>query len=594
MPPGIPFGRYRLLRRLARGGMAEVFLARLHSTEGFERRLAIKRILPHLSDSEEFRAMFMDEARLAALLSHPNVVHIYEFGREGEHDFIAMEFVDGLSLGQMIHWAKNVPVSFEHAARIAADVCAGLHYAHHLVDGSGNAQELVHRDVSPQNILVTWDGVVKLVDFGIAKAAWQSSRTRPGMVKGKWSYMSPEQCEGRKLDGRSDIFSLGVVLYELLTGTPRYRRDDAEAAMHEIRDGKPIDLAERRPGIPDELVQIVRRATAVIRDGRYATAGEMQLHLERFLASRQKLTTAHLLGAHLKASYPRENLDGDEGESTGAEPAGTAADQVAMVTPTPAPAVVQQARAAESESAHTEVVKRQGAGRRMGWIAVGIASTALIALITWGIRRAMISPAATGNSSTTQVTTPPTLTATTPPPPVGPGPGPATGTPTIVTPPAADASVPDVPPALAALDLTTRPTGATLILDGRPFHSPTPIRAAKLAPGKHHLAIRHAGFEPRELELVFAAAEHRTLELDLTPVHATARPSLRTGSLTVRTLPWSKVYEGQRLLGTTPLAQVALSAGNHTLTFVNPDRPTMNRTVTIRSGKETRLSLELR
>ncbi len=585
MPPGIPFGRYRLLRRLARGGMAEVFLARLHGAEGFERRVAIKRILPHLSDSEEFRAMFMDEARLAALLSHPNVVHIYDFGREGEHDYIAMEFVDGISLAQMIHWAAKRPVSFEHAARIAADVCAGLHYAHHLVDGSGNAQELVHRDVSPQNILVTWDGVVKLVDFGIAKAAWQSSRTRPGMVKGKWSYMSPEQCEGRKLDGRSDIFSLGVVLYELLTGTPRYRRDDAEAAMHEIRDGKPIDLAERRPGIPDELVQIVRRATAVIRDGRYATAGEMQLHLERFLASRQKLTTAHLLVAHLKASYPRENLAEDEGESTGAEPAGTAADHAAIATPTPSEAAIAEAPTEQSESARTELV-RSASGRRMVWIAVGIAATALVALIGWGVRRAMSS----GPPTLATIAAPDAASALTP----GTGAGPAPGTPKIVVPPD-PSEIALAIPAFASLDLITRPAGASLILDGKPFHVPTPIRSLQLAPEKHHLTIGKRGYDARDLDLVFAAAEHRTLEIDLSPVHGPARPPLAPpGSLTVRTLPWSKVYEGQRLLGTTPLAQVALSAGSHTLTFVNPDRPTMNRTVAIRSGKETRLSLELR
>jgi serine/threonine-protein kinase len=203
---GIPFGRYRLQKRLARGGMAEVFLAQLQGAEGFERRVAIKRILPHLSDSDEFRGMFMDEARLAAMLSHPNVVHVYDFGREGDHYFIAMEFVDGVALSRLINEASRHRVGWHFAARIAADVCAGLHYAHHLADGDGRPQALVHRDVSPQNILVTWDGVVKLVDFGIAKAAWSAGRTRPGMVKGKWTYMSPEQCEGRKLDGRSDIF----------------------------------------------------------------------------------------------------------------------------------------------------------------------------------------------------------------------------------------------------------------------------------------------------------------------------------------------------------------------------------------------------
>src|SRR5579859_624404 len=207
MAEGVPFGPYRLQRRLARGGMAEVFLARHIGVEGFERRVAIKRILPHLSDSEGFRSMFLDEARLAAQLSHPNVVHIYDFGRAGDYDFIAMEFVDGVDIGQLIRRGRKHPVPFELAARILSDVCGALHYAHRITDAGGRPLNLVHRDVSPQNVLVSYDGVVKLVDFGIAKAAFAAGRTRPGVVKGKYAYMSPEQVEGRALDGRSDLFS---------------------------------------------------------------------------------------------------------------------------------------------------------------------------------------------------------------------------------------------------------------------------------------------------------------------------------------------------------------------------------------------------
>src|SRR5262245_18293462 len=217
MADGVPFGNYRLVRRIARGGMAEVFLARHLGMEGFERRVAIKRILPHLSEAEEFKSMFLDEARLAAQLTHPNIVHIYDFGRVDEYYFIGMEFVDGVDLGRLIRHARNRPVPFEFAARIFSDVCSGLHYAHNAVDGEGRPLGLVHRDVTPQNVLVTYDGVVKLVDFGIAKAAWQAGRTRPGVVKGKFAYMSPEQVEGRRLDGRSDVFSAGICLYELIT-----------------------------------------------------------------------------------------------------------------------------------------------------------------------------------------------------------------------------------------------------------------------------------------------------------------------------------------------------------------------------------------
>ena len=254
MSDGVPFGNYRLQRRLARGGMAEVFLARLIGVEGFERRVAIKRILPHLSESEEFRAMFLDEARLAAQLTHPNIVHIYDFGKVDDYYFIAMEYVDGVDIGRLIRRAKERPVPFELAARILADVCAGLHFAHNAVDPIGRKLDVVHRDVTPQNVLVSYDGMVKLVDFGIAKAQFAAGRTRPGVVKGKYAYMSPEQVEGRPLDGRSDVFSAGICLYEMLTGVPLFRRDDVTASMREIRDGKPIHPEKHRRDVPEELV----------------------------------------------------------------------------------------------------------------------------------------------------------------------------------------------------------------------------------------------------------------------------------------------------------------------------------------------------
>src|SRR5438067_12165066 len=256
MAEGVPFGSYRLQRRLARGGMAEVFLARLVGVEGFERRVAIKRILPHLSDSEEFRAMFLDEARLAAQLTHPNIVHIYDFGKVDDYYFIAMEYVDGVDIGRIIRRAKERPVPFELAARILADTCAGLDFAHKAVDAVGRKLDVVHRDVTPQNVLVTYDGAVKLVDFGIAKAQFAAGRTRPGVVKGKYAYMSPEQVEGRSLDGRSDVFSAGICLYELITGLPLVRRDDIVASMREIRDGKPIVPDKHRSDVPDGLVSI--------------------------------------------------------------------------------------------------------------------------------------------------------------------------------------------------------------------------------------------------------------------------------------------------------------------------------------------------
>src|SRR5215831_8092279 len=263
VPDGIPFGNYRLLRRLARGGMAEVFLATQKGPEGFERPIAIKRILPHLVEELEFVEMFMDEARLAARLAHPNIAHIYEFGKAADYYFIAMEYVDGPSVADLCRSAHERPVPLEHATRIAAETCAGLHYAHQ--------HGVVHRDVSPQNILVSVDGAVKLVDFGIAKATHQMNRTRPGVIKGKFAYMSPEQVEGKPLDGRSDVFNVGIVLYELVTGVPLFRRDDAPSAMRQIRAGQLIPPEQHRPDVDRILSQVIRHALAPHRDARPAS-----------------------------------------------------------------------------------------------------------------------------------------------------------------------------------------------------------------------------------------------------------------------------------------------------------------------------------
>jgi len=345
---GVPFGAYRLLRRLARGGMAEVFLAVKTGPDGFERRVAVKRILPHLSESQEFRTMFLDEARLAARLSHPHVVQVFDFGKVDDYSFIAMEYVDGVDLGRLVEPPPGAPASavkpvpFAIAARIFADAAGGLEHAHSV--------GLVHRDVTPQNVLVSYDGVVKIVDFGIAKAAWKAGHTRPGVVKGKFAYLSPEQVEGRVLDGRSDVFSLGICLWETLTGAALIRRDDARAAMRQIKDGDGADFAaaarRRRPDLPEALAGILARALAVDVEERYESAGALQADLERYLKGTAELATAREVGAFVSAVAPRLPVDEEPAED------GTA--RVAKVPEDPTPQPVR-AVANESPSDETEL-----------------------------------------------------------------------------------------------------------------------------------------------------------------------------------------------------------------------------------------------
>ena len=214
------FGKYTLIDRIAVGGMAEIFLARQAGPEGFEKNIVIKRIRPHLSKEPNFVRMFLNEAKLAAQLNHPNIVQIYDLGKIGESYFIAMEYIFGRDMRRIIPKADalGIPFPMVYALKIASSVCEGLYFAHQRVDVYGQRLDIVHRDVTPENIFVSFDGTVKILDFGIAKAANQIEQTLAGELKGKLSYMSPEQCVGSQLDNRSDLFSLGTVLYEWLTG----------------------------------------------------------------------------------------------------------------------------------------------------------------------------------------------------------------------------------------------------------------------------------------------------------------------------------------------------------------------------------------
>jgi serine/threonine protein kinase len=347
---GIPFGKYQLVKRLARGGMAEVFLARQSGPEGFQRTVAVKRILPHLADSKDFVGMFQDEARLAAQLSHPNIVHIYDFGKVEEHFFIAMEYVDGVHAGVLIKHAESEPMPEVLVARIGADACAGLHYAHELRDSDGRALHLVHRDVSPPNLLVSYDGSVKLVDFGIAKAVSSIEQTRPGVVKGKFAYMSPEQTIGQKLDGRSDVFSLAVLLWELLAGRVMVPRLDPIEGMRMIRDGRIPRIEDDRPEIAPSLAAAIGRGLEVARDDR-VTALDLGRAFEEFIKeSRDGIGSALELAEWVRARFPRESTSSAYPALHDA-PAGTRPATRATHTALPLPGPARPASVSGSSSA---------------------------------------------------------------------------------------------------------------------------------------------------------------------------------------------------------------------------------------------------
>jgi serine/threonine-protein kinase len=301
-------GRYQIIGRLATGGMAEVYLALSGELPGFRTLAVVKRILPHLASNGQFIRMFLDEARLAALLDHPNIVRIMEVGHDDEEYFLAMELVQGKPLSAMLRKAareKRAP-SAAMSAYLIAQAAAGLGYAHTLTDGDGRPLGVVHRDVSPQNVLISFEGAVKLIDFGVARAFGRVAHTSPGGLKGKIDYMSPEQASAEDVDHRADVFALGVVLWEALTGRRLFRRDTELATMRAIVDDpipKPSDLAT----VPPELEAIAMRALRKRRDARFQSAHEMAAALERYAFSQEGFSPIHV-ATYMKSLFASECL----------------------------------------------------------------------------------------------------------------------------------------------------------------------------------------------------------------------------------------------------------------------------------------------
>jgi len=287
------FGPYQLLDRVAVGGMAEVFKAKRSGVEGFEKIVALKRILPHLSENKEFLDMFVDEAKMVAGLSHPHIVQIFDLGRIESSYYIAMEYVHGRDLRSIIRRArdKGLRMPLDLGLRVASQVCSALEYAHRKKDEQGRPMEIVHRDVSPQNILITFEGDVKLADFGIAKAATKASNTDRGALRGKLLYMSPEQAWGRQIDRRSDVFSLGVVLYELVTEQKPFQAAGSEMTILEtVRKCVITPPRDVNPRVPEPLDRLVMKALARDPDERYQDAGQLQRAIERILRERPPVT----------------------------------------------------------------------------------------------------------------------------------------------------------------------------------------------------------------------------------------------------------------------------------------------------------------
>lgn len=295
--------RYHVIERIDAGGMAEVFKANSTSLQGFEKLVAIKRILPKLAKNERFIRMFLDEAKLSLHLSHTNCVQVFDLGLADNTYFIVMEFVDGVNLKHMIEEsrAKRRAIPVEQAVYVALEICKGLAHAHRKTDQKGNHLAIVHRDISPPNILISHEGEVKITDFGLAKAKSQVETTDPGVVKGKFGYLSPEAAQGEDVDARTDIFAVGILLWEMLTGTRLFLGETDLDTLQQVRANNVPSLGKYRKDVPADLEKIIMRALATDLQTRYQNVQDFGQELAGFLFSHGNPVTAFDIAAWVRS-----------------------------------------------------------------------------------------------------------------------------------------------------------------------------------------------------------------------------------------------------------------------------------------------------
>lgn len=320
LPQPIQFGKYTLFERIGRGGMADVFKGRVQGPAGFERVFVVKRILPHLSDDPTFTTMFAEEAKLSARLSHPNIVQVFELGNVDAEFFISMEYVRGRDLAETMRtlWARIGPPRPELVAYVGREMCRALAYAHDLTGEDGEPLGMIHRDVSPSNVMLSYEGAVKILDFGIAKAlageSQEESGTQRGTLKGKFAYMAPEQTQGSSIDRRIDIFATGIVLHEILTGRRLFKGENDLQTVEKVRQCDVLPPSLQNPLCPPELDAIVLKALARYRDDRFQSAADLAdalddvVHAARFQPSH----LAHLM----RELFPADVGGGDVNRTT--------------------------------------------------------------------------------------------------------------------------------------------------------------------------------------------------------------------------------------------------------------------------------------
>lgn len=562
---GERFGNYDLLEKVAVGGMAEIFKARAIHARGVEKLVCIKRIHPALSADRVFVAMFIDEARLGVSMAHGNIVPVFDFGYVDGHYFLAMEYVEGNDLATLCGRARVVEIDWPHqlAVYVVMEILEGLSYAHQKRDDQGRPLELVHRDVSPSNVLISTDGQVKLLDFGIARSQAREFETRTGVIKGKPGYMSPEQAAAQTVDARADVWSCGAVLHELLTGK-------------RLKDGR------KKVG-DDSLEQVLDRALAADREKRYENARQMQEALAEVLEERSWRPYARDLSEFIRTVHsavaPGENWDmkstavekhlADALESARPDEDDSFHAANARITETiseaPPPETVLTTTT-EDRGPKTAVRARSrmtallAGGAALILAIVGVA--VLLNYVGAGDDKPRPGDGERGNESGDADT--------------GGAAGKTVGgedtggeVDAVFKPPEGIEGPAEIAPAVANLSVETDPPGARVSVDGEE-RGTAPVELEGLEPGEVTVAARMNGRIPEQREVTLEASKTAEVKLVLKPRRKAVPPPRKKATLNVVTSPWAQVVLDGNAIGQTPIRNLQIPAGKHTVVLTNP------------------------
>jgi len=550
--PGTTVGQYLLMTPLAQGGMAEIWLARQSGPKGFERLVVIKRMIDALESDPELVDMFITEARLAAQLNHPHVIQVFDLGEDGTSLYLVMEYLDGenLSAVRRLGVKHQLPMLDQHAVRLLAWAADGLHYAHTRVGVDGRPLGIVHRDISPQNLFATFDGGLKVLDFGVAKLA--SQNTTSGKLKGKLGYMSPEQARGEQLDARSDLFALGIVLFEQLTHHRLFPGMEDTQVLGAIAHGTLPRPTERRADLDPSLEAIIMKAMAPRREDRYQSAREMQDVLESWLQQNGFSVTTSDIADSLRTLFARRIHERRQliEAAMRAEMTPSSVEKLRRLSQTePTPAVSSKSKAGTAP----EQEKRSLVGLGLGFIlaVTAIAGVTVLLLASRG-------PEVPKNVAVVTVVKP--------------------------------AEVP--PPVLL---IGSAPAGASITVDGKSAGT-APVTLQGLAAGDHLIEATLEGHQPASRTVPLPRpGERLMIELALTPIPAlppvepkeppreVAMRPRAMGKLTLKTTPWTSVFLRGKRLGDTPLVDVPVPVGPCVLKLSNPD-----------TGLETSIEVEIK